>query len=176
MDKIRGKGAISGSPLFLSGGDMFRYLSGAVFAVLFSVASLQAAECTVQTYSTLVAEGKSADEGRQWDRSVEIYNRLVTECTSLLIPGELVKAYDALSIARLMTENYSAAIETAGKCLELDNRFNSCMITAAKGYENLGDRDMAISFASSAIEVGGYDDYSSAVVIFARSYLKKLQK
>lgn len=155
---------------------MFRYLSGAILTVLISVASLQAAECTVQTYSTLVAEGKSADEGRQWNKSVEIYSRLVTDCASSLIPAELVKAYDALSIARLMTENYSAAIETAGKCLELDNRFNSCMITAAKGYENLGDRDMAISFASSAIEVGGYDDYSSAVVIFAKSYLKKLQK
>lgn len=153
---------------------MNRYLSGAIFAVLFTITPLHAAECTVQTYSALVSEGRSADEGRQWDKSVEIYSRLINECASMIKPAELVKAYDALSIARLMTENYSAAIETAQKCLELDSRFNSCMMTAAKGYEGLGDRDMAISFARAAVEVGGYDDYSSAVVIFAKSYLKKM--
>jgi len=155
---------------------MYRFLAGAIFALLSVITPLHAAECTVQAYSTLVSEGKSADEGRQWDRSVEIYSKMTDECAPMIKPAELVKAYDALSIARLMTENYSAAIETAGKCLELDNRFNSCMITAAKGYEGLGDLEMAISFARSAIEVGGYDDYSSAVLIFAKSYLKKLQK
>ena len=155
---------------------MYRYLSGAIFAVLLTITPLHAAECTVQIYSTLVSESRSADEGRQWDKSVEIYSRLINECATMIKPADLVKAYDALSIARLMTENYSAAIETAQKCLELDNKFNSCMMTAAKGYEGLGDRDMAISFAKSAVEVGGYDDYSSAVVIFAKSYLQKMAK
>lgn len=155
---------------------MYRYLVGVSIVLLLAVTPLYAAECTVQSYAALVLEGKSADEGRQWEKSVDIYSRMLAECSPLIDPADLVKAYDALAIARLMTENYPAAIETAQKCLELDNRYNSCMMTAAKGYEGLGDREMAISFARSAVEVGGYDDYSAAVAIYAKSYLKKMDR
>lgn len=153
---------------------IYRYIFTAGFILLLGMTPLHAAECTAVSYESLVLQGRSADEGRQWDKAAEIYSRMLSECSSFIQGAELVKVYDALAVAQVMQENYSAAIESSKKCLELDNRFNSCMMTAAKGYEGLGDRDMAVSMAKSAIEVGGYDDYSAAVVIFAKSYLKNL--
>jgi tetratricopeptide (TPR) repeat protein len=153
---------------------MHRYLAAVIFVIILGAAPLFAENCTPQSYKSLVSEGKAADEAHQWDNSVKVYSRILSECAPLVNKVDLVKAYDALSVAQLMNENYSAAIDNAKKCLELDNRYNSCMMTAAKGYESLGDKDMAISFARSAVEVGAYDEYSSAVVILAKDFLKRL--
>jgi len=151
---------------------MYRYLA-AVFFVILNVFPAVAEECTVQTYGLLVTEAKSADAGRDWATSVEVYKRMLGECALLINAADLVKTYDALSVAIMMNENYSAAIDTAKKCLELSNRYNSCMMTASRSYEKLGDIDMAISYARSAVEVGGYDDYSAAVVLLAKDFLKR---
>jgi len=154
---------------------MYRYLAAVLFIIL-NVCPAAAEECTVQTYGSLVTEVKSADAGRDWVRSVEIYRQLLADCASLINAVDLVKTYDALAVALMMNENYSAAIDNAKKCLELNNRYNSCMMTASRSYENLGDIDLAISYARSAVEVGGYDDYSAAVVILAKDFLKKRGK
>jgi len=154
---------------------MYRYLAAVIFVIL-SVLPAMADDCTIHTYETLVSEAKNADTGRDWGTSVAAYTRMLDECAPLINAADLVKTYDALAVALMMNENYSAAIDNAKKCLELDNRYNSCMMTAARSYENLGDLDMAISLARSAVEVGGYDDYSSAVVILAKDFLKKQGK
>lgn len=143
---------------------------------LLNISPLWAQECTLQSYGSLVSAAKTADQEHQWGRSVELYREMLGECPSLIPSADLVKTYDALSVALMMNENYSAAIDNAKKCLELDNRYNSCMMTASQSYEKLGDLDMAISFAQAAVEVGGYDDYSSAVVILAKDFLKKQGK
>jgi len=154
---------------------MYRYLA-AVFIVILNVFPAVAEECTVQTYGSLVTEAKRADAGRDWATSVEIYKRMLADCILLINAADLVKTYDALSVALMMNENYSAAIDTAKKCLELNNRYNSCMMTASRSYEKLGDIDMAISYARSAVEVGGDDDYSVAVVIPAKGFPKRTGK
>ena len=148
----------------------------AVLLVILNVVPSKAEECTQQTYGSLIAAAKEADQHRQWGRAAEIYRKLLSECPSLIPSADLVKTYDALSVAQMMNENYSAAIDHAKQCLHLDNRYNSCMMTASRSYEKLGDLDMAISFAQAAVEVGGYDDYSSAVVILAKDFLKKKGK
>jgi len=154
---------------------MYRYLA-VIILVLLNVFPARADDCTVQAYGNLVTEAKNADTGHDWSASVGTYTRLLSDCASLINAADLVKTYDALSVALMMNENYSAAIDNAKKCLDLDNRYNSCMMTAARSYEKLGDLDMAINFARSAVEVGGYDDYSSAVVILAKDFLKKQGK
>jgi len=148
----------------------------AIILVLLNVAPARAEECTQQNYGLLVAAAKTADQEHQWSRSTELYRQLLSECPSLIPAADLVKTYDALSVAQMMNENYSAAIDYARQCLQVDNRYNSCMMTASRSYEKLGDLDMAISFAQAAVEVGGYDDYSSAVVILAKDFLKKQGK
>lgn len=154
---------------------MHRYLAMAICGLMLTAAPLFAEVCTTQTYSSLVLEGKGADEGRQWDKSVDVYSRILGGCASLVSSADQVKAYDALSVAQLMKENYSAAIESAKKCLELDNRYNACMMTAAKAYEGLGDKETAISYARSALDAGGYDEYSTAVAILANDFLKRYE-
>jgi len=148
----------------------------AVILVLLNGVPAQADECTQQNYGSLVAAAKEADQQHQWSRSAELYQQLLSECPSLIPAADLVKTYDALAVAQMMNENYSAAIDNARQCLQLDNRYNSCMMTASRSYEKLGDLDMAISFAQAAVEVGGYDDYSSAVVLLAKDFLKKQGK
>ena len=152
---------------------MHRYLAMVVFGFMLVAAPLFAEDCTPQTYTALVLEGKGADEGHQWDRSAEVYGRILGECASLVSSADQVKAYDALSVAQLMKESYAAAIESAKKCIELDSRYNSCMMTAAKGYESLGNKEMAVSYARSALDAGGYDEYSTAVAILAKDFLKR---
>lgn len=154
---------------------MSHYLT-AVLLVLMSALSAAAEECSVSRYGSLITEAKSADEGRLWGRSVELYRTITGECAPLIQQADLVRAYDALSVAEMMQANYPAAIAAADKCLELDNRCNACMMTAARSYENLGERETAVSFATAAVEVGGYDDYSTAVVILAKDFLKKTAK
>jgi tetratricopeptide (TPR) repeat protein len=154
---------------------MQRYLTAVLLVVLYAFPAV-AEECTVQTYGSLVTEAKSADAGRDWATSVESYKRMLGECALFINAADLVKIYDALSVALMMNENYSAAIDTAKKCLELDNRYNSCMMTASRSYEKLGDVDLAISYARSTVVVGGYDDYSAAVVILAKEFLKRQGK
>jgi tetratricopeptide (TPR) repeat protein len=141
--------------------------------LLGTVLPLQAEECTEQSYGALVSAAKRADEGHLWSSSVELYNKLLRDCPARINSADYAKIYDALAVAELMSENYPAAIAQAKRCLDFDSRCNSCMMTAAKAYEGLGDADMAISYAKTAVEVGGYDDYSAAVVILAKDFLKK---
>lgn len=148
----------------------------AVVLVLLNIVPARAEECTGQSYGSLVTAARGADQERQWGRSVELHRQLLSDCSALIPAADLVKAHDALAVALMMNENYSASIDHARQCLELDPRYNSCMMTASRSYEKLGDLDMAISYAQAAVEVGGYDDYSSAVVILARDFLKKQGK
>ncbi len=89
---------------------------------------------------------------------------------------DLVKVYDSLSVGLLMQEQFTQAIDMAKKCIEQDRKYNACMMTAAKAYYNLGDVGMARDYAREAVEVGSYDDYAAAVVIYAKDFLKKLEK
>jgi tetratricopeptide (TPR) repeat protein len=154
---------------------MTRFLLLPLFLLLLTAVPLFAGECSVSTYDTLVAEGKSGEDTREWGRSVEAYSRILSECRTKVKDVDLVRVYDALSVAQLMRENYADAIENAKKCLELDGRYNACMMTAAKCYESLGDRSMALEYAKAAVEVGAYDEYSSAVVIYANDFIKRLK-
>jgi len=155
---------------------MKRFFLLPLIILLFPAVALFAEECSISTYETLVAEGKGGDAAREWSRSAEAYSRILAECRTKAKDADLVKVYDALSVAQLMQEKYADAIENAKKCLELDSRYNACMMTAAKCYESLGDRSMALEYAKSAVDAGAYDEYSSAVVIYANDFLKKLEK
>ena len=155
---------------------MVRLLAALVVVLLLPLASVFGAECGLPQYETLVAEGKRAADGREWDRSVAAYSRMLDDCRSQIASADLAKAYDALAFGQLMQENYSAAINSAQKCLELEADYNACMMTAAKGYAGLGDVAMARQHAEAAVAVGAHDDYSAAVVIYAKDFLKKLEK
>ena len=155
---------------------MNRFFLLPLIGLFLSTAPLFAGECSSSAYETLVAEGKSADGAREWGRSVEAYGRILAECRAEVKDADLVKVYDALSVAQLMRENCADAIENAKKCLELDNRYNACMMTAAKCYESLGDRSMALEYAKAAVDAGGHDEYSSAVAIYAKDFLKRIEK
>jgi len=155
---------------------MIRFIAAFTLILLVPCSAAFAADCSVPQYDSLVLEGKSAAEGREWGRSVEIYSRILGDCRSLVGENDFARAYDALSFGQLMQENYTAAIDGAKKCLEHERRYNACMMTAAKASEAIGDRSMALEYARSAVEVEPYDDYSAAVVIYARDFLKKLEK
>jgi Tfp pilus assembly protein PilF len=101
---------------------------------------------------------------------------MLADCRTLIKTGDLAKAYDALAVAQMMQENYSAAIESAKKCLDHEPRCNACMMTAAKAYEGLGDRSMSLEYARSAAAVEPYDEYSAAVGILAKDFLKSFEK
>jgi tetratricopeptide (TPR) repeat protein len=155
---------------------MNRFFLFPLIAIFISAAPLFADECSVSDYEKLVAEGKSGDSSREWGKSVEAYNRILSECLTRVVGADLVKVYDALSAAQLMQESYSAAIESAKKCIDLDTKYNACMMTAARSYDNLGDREKALEFARSAAETDVYDEYSSAVAILAKDFLRRLEK
>jgi tetratricopeptide (TPR) repeat protein len=155
---------------------MIRFLAATVFALLLPLGAAYAADCSLKQYEALVAEGKNAAEGHEWGKSVEVYGRILDDCRPLLGANDLAKAYDALSVGQLMQENYSAAIDSAQKCLAGVPRYNACMMTAAKAYESLGDRSMALEQARAAATVDPYDDYSAAVAIYAKDFLKRLEK
>lgn len=133
-------------------------------------------ECTPKVYEGLVSDARNADANRLWDSSVALYRRILDECQGQLLERDAAKLHDALAVGLLMQAQYGEAIDTAKKCIELDGRYNACMMTAAKAYESLGDRTMAAQFARDAIEVGASDDYSAAVVIYAKDFLKKLEQ
>ena len=155
---------------------MNRFFLSALTALLLSVTPLFAEECSVSDYDALVAEGKRGDDSREWGRSAEAYGKILAECRTVVRDTDLVKVYDALSVAQLMQEKYSEAIGNAGKCLELDSRYNACMMTAAKCYESIGDKSMALEYARSAAAVEAYDEYSSAMAIYAKDFIRRLEK
>jgi tetratricopeptide (TPR) repeat protein len=153
---------------------MYRCVLILILAVTCLTGIARGEECTRKSYEGLVSEAKNADANRLWSDSVSLYRRILDECPGQLVEGDRPKLYDALAVGLLMQAQYGEAIDTAKKCIELDGRYNACMMTAAKAYESLGDRAMAEQFAREAIEVGGSDDYSAAVVIYAKDFLKKL--
>jgi len=155
---------------------MIRCIVLIALCLLLPVTAVFAAECSLPQYESLLAEGKSAAEAREWSRSVEIYSRILGDCRSLVEENDIAKAYDALSFGQLMQEQYTAAIDGAKKCLEHERRYNACMMTAAKASEAIGDRNRALEYARAAVEVEPYDEYSAAVVIYARDFLKGMEK
>lgn len=155
---------------------MYRFVLTLIFAATCMAGIARGEECTDKVYEGLVREVKNADANRLWDSSVELSRRILDECRPRMADGDLVKLLDSLSVGLLMQDKYGEAIDTAKKCLEQDPRYNACMMTAAKAYENLGDRAMAQQFAREAIEVGGNDDYSAAVIIYAKDFLRKLER
>jgi len=155
---------------------MYRLVIVLIVAAACMTGVARAEECTATVYEELVIEAKNADANRHWNSSEELYRRILDECRAMVAEGELPRLHDALAIALLMQEKYGEAIDTARKCLEQDGRYNACMMTAARGYEGLGERDMAAQFARDAIETGGGDEYSAAVIIDAKDFLRKLEK
>jgi tetratricopeptide (TPR) repeat protein len=154
---------------------MNRFFLLSLIVLLFSAEPLFAEECAVSDYNALVAKGKTGDDAREWGKSVEAYSRILAECRTAVKDTELVKVYDALSVAQLMQENFSEAIENAKQCIGLDSKYNACMMTIAKCYERLGDSSMALEYARSAIYAGSYDEYSSAVVIEAKDFIRRIE-
>ena len=155
---------------------MYRLVIVLILAAACMTGVARAEECTATAYEGLVSEAKNADANRLWESSTALYNRILADCQAMMAEGDLPKLYDALAVALLMQEQYGEAIDVAKKCIEQESRYNACMMIAARGYEALGDRAMAAQFAREAIETGGSDDYSSAVVIDAKDFLKKLDK
>ena len=147
-----------------------------MIALTCSCATSFAEECSKARYDELTRQAKHADSERQWGTVVESNRALLTECRSLVGETDLVKVYDSLSVGLLMQEQFTQAIDMAKKCIEQDRKYNACMMTAAKAYYNLGDVGMARDYAREAVEVGSYDDYAAAVVIYAKDFLKKLEK
>jgi tetratricopeptide (TPR) repeat protein len=155
---------------------MTRILPLLLVVLISPTAQLFAEECSISRYEVLVAEGKKGDETREWGKSAEAYGSILAECRSVVKDADMAKIYDALSVAQSMMGNYTEAIENAKKCIEIDGKYNACMMTAARSYENLGDRGAALEYARSAVDAGGYDEYSSAVAILAKDFLRRLEK
>lgn len=155
---------------------MYRFLVATVLAATCMTGVARAEECTPKLYADLVVEAKNADANRLWDGSVELYRRILAECHPRMADGDLEKLYDALAVGLLMQGKQGEAIDTAKQCIEQNSKYNACMMTAAKAYEELGDLTMAEQFAREAIEVGSSDEYSAAVVIYAQDFLKKMKK
>lgn len=153
---------------------MCRLFLAIFLATVITITTARAEECPASRYEGVVLEARSADAAREWDKSVALYRTLLSDCQPLLTGTDLVKAYDALSVGLLMQGNPSAAIDTAAKCLEMDPRYNACLMTSAQASYDLGDKERAIGFAREAVETGGYDDYSNAVAIAAKDFLKKV--
>lgn len=155
---------------------MYRLVIVLMLSAVCMTGMARAEECTAPVYEGLVIEARNADANRLWESSEALYRRILDECRSMMAQGDLPRLYDALAVALLMQERYSDAIDTAKQCLEQDGRYNACMMTAAKGYDALGERETAAQFAREAIETGASDDYSAAVVIDAKAFLRKLEK
>lgn len=155
---------------------MVRLVSLLIMVVLLPLSAALGGECSEAQYEALVAAGKTAVEERAWQRSVDVYGRILTDCRSLISAGDQAKAYDALAFGQLMEGHYAAAIDSAKRCLEAEAGYNACLMTAAKASESIGDMAMARQYAEAAIAVGAHDDYSAATVIYARDFLKKLEK
>ncbi len=153
---------------------MYRLIAVVIFATMLAASMAGAEECPAPRYEKLILEARAADIGRQWGRSVELYGTMLSDCPDLLTGADLVKVYDALSVAQLMQGNPSGAIDTAAKCLEQDSKYNACMMTAAQASYELGDRERAIAFAREAAEIGVNDEYSNAVAIVAKDFLRKV--
>lgn len=155
---------------------MVRLVALLVVVMLLPLSAALGGECSVAQYEALVVSGKSAVEAHEWERSVEVYGRIIADCRSLLSAGDLAKAYDALAFGQLMQGDNSAAIDSAKLCLEAEADYNACLMTAARASEATGDTALARQYAEAAIAVGVHDDYSAATVISARDFLKKLEK
>ena len=152
---------------------MIKYV---LLLLLLAPASLPAAECSVGDYDGLVAAGKAANAERDWVKSAEAYQRILGDCSSMVVGADLARAYDALSFAQLMQGDYSRALVGAERCLAADPQYSACMLTAAKANEAIGDRGRALEYLRAILAVEPADDYAAAVAIAARSILKQLEK
>lgn len=149
----------------------------AVFLLVFmSAARVYSADCSVSRYEELVSQGKAAESGREWDKVVDIYSNILSDCRSIVPVTDLPKAYDSLSSAQFMLSKYQDALDNCEKCIIQDNRYNACMMTAARVYEALGNTQRAIESARDAAAVEPYDDYSAAVSIVATDFLRRLKQ
>lgn len=153
-----------------------RCMSAFIVMILMSAGSVYSADCPAGRYTELVQQGKSAETEREWERVVELYNSILSDCRSTIPATDLPKAYDSLSSAQMMLNKYHDALESCEKCITLDNRYNACMMTAARVHEALGNTQRAIESARDAAVVEPYDDYSAAVSIFASDFLRRYKQ
>lgn len=151
-------------------------LAAFLVMIFMSAGNVYSADCPTARYEELVLQGKAADSGREWEKSVELYSSILSDCRSIIPAADLPKAYDSLSSAQLMLNKYQDALENCEKCIALDNRYNACMMTAARAHEALGNTQRAIESARDAAAVEPYDDYSAAVSIFASDFLRRYKQ
>ena len=146
-------------------------------AVIFlSAGSAYSADCPAGRYAELIQQGKAAESEKEWERAIDLYSNILSECRSAVPAADLPKAYDSLSSAQLMLGRYQDALESSEQCIALDNRYNACMMTAARVHEARGDRQRAIEAARDAAAVEPYDDYSAAVSILANDFLRRYKQ
>lgn len=143
-----------------------------IMLILMAVGSAYSADCPAGRYTELIQQGKAAETGREWERVADLYSNILTECRLTIPAADLPKAYDSLSSAQLMLNKYHDALESCEKCIALDNRYNACMMTAARVHDALGDTLRAIESAKNAASVEPNDEYSAAVSILANDFLR----
>ena len=155
---------------------MYRIIVALMLTTIALTGIARGEECTPAVYGGLVIEGKNADANRLWETATATYERILADCRSQVPDSDFPKIYDALAVSQLMQEQYSAALDTAKKCLDRDGRYSACMMIAARASLKLGDRAMAEQFARDALAVEPTDEYATAVAIDAKDFLKRLAK
>jgi tetratricopeptide (TPR) repeat protein len=153
-----------------------RCISVFIVFIFMSAGSSYSAECPTGRYAELVQQGKAAETEREWEKVVDLYSNILSDCRTTIPAADLPKAYDSLSTAQLMLNKYQDALENCEKCIALDHRYNACMMTAARVHEALGNTQQAIESARDAAAVEPYDDYSAAVSIFASDFLRRYKQ
>lgn len=153
-----------------------RCVSAFIVLIFMSAGSVYSADCPAGRYAEVVQQGKAAEIEREWEKVVDLYSIILSDCRSTLPAADLPKAYDSLSTAQLMLNKYQDALESCEKCITLDNRYNACMMTAARVHEALGNTQRAFESARDAAAVEPYDEYSAAVSIYASDFLRRYKQ
>lgn len=150
-----------------------KYITALIAFFLLSAGTVYSEDCPVSRYEELVLKGRAAEAGKEWEQVVDLYSNILKDCRTLVPVVDMPKAYDSLSSAQLMLNRYQDALESSAKCVALDNRYNACMMTAARVHEARGDRQQAIEAARDAAAVEPYDEYTAAVSILANDFLRR---
>ena len=153
-----------------------KFMYACIALIFISAGSAYSADCPAGRYAELIQQGKVAETEKEWEKAVDLYSSILSECRSAIPAADLPKAYDSLSSAQLMLSRYQDALESSEQCIALDNRYNACMMTAARVHEARGDRQRAFEAARDAAAVEPYDDYSAAVSIVASDFLRRYKQ
>lgn len=150
-----------------------KFAAAFFLTIIMSAVSSYSADCPVSRYEELVLQGKAAEDGREWERVADLYGNILSDCITAIPSIDLPKVYDSLSSAQMMLNKHQDALENSAKCIALDNRYNACMMTAARIHDALGDKQRAIESARRAAAVDPYDEYSAAVSLLANDFLRR---